>query len=91
MAWPPYESDTVMAQGDDQFTQQARQPFNVNAVAQAAALGALSDNSLEYRGTERNRDGLEQLTQGLDSLKVLYPQPCKLYSSKPGMEGLFWN
>ena len=65
--------------------QQARQPFNVNAVAQAAALGALSDNSWVSQCRKRNRDGLEQLTQGLESLGVEYiPSHANFILSKPG-------
>lgn len=47
-----------------------RQPFNINTLAQAAALKALS---LEERLKERrqqNRDGREQLYRGLDAMGI---------------------
>lgn len=43
----------------------ARQPFNVNAVALAAAVAALADTSFVQASAQRNRDGLAQLTLGL--------------------------
>jgi histidinol-phosphate aminotransferase len=49
-----------------------RQPFNVNSLAQAAAIAALDD--IEYVAESRrlNRDGLRQLEAGLDGLAVRY-------------------
>lgn len=38
-----------------------RQPFNVNSVAQAAALAALVDDEFLQRSYELNRDGLQRL------------------------------
>ncbi len=40
-----------------------RQPFNVNAVAQAAAVAALGDTEFIEEGYQLNRDGLQQLGQ----------------------------
>lgn len=45
-----------------------RQPFNVNQVAQQAALAALDDEAHLTRALEINRQGLRQLAQGLDDL-----------------------
>jgi len=45
-----------------------RQPFNVNQVAQQAALAALDDEAHLARALEINRQGLRQLAQGLDDL-----------------------
>jgi histidinol-phosphate aminotransferase len=41
--------------------QRVRQPFNVNAIAQAAALGALEDTEFPARCARENRAGLRQL------------------------------
>jgi histidinol-phosphate aminotransferase len=47
-----------------------RQPFNVNAVAQAAAIAALDDQSFVERCFAANRAGLRQLQAGCDELKL---------------------
>jgi histidinol-phosphate aminotransferase len=47
-----------------------RQPFNVNALAQAAALAALADVEYVEDSRRLNRAGLEQLAQGLSQLGV---------------------
>ena len=49
-----------------------RQPFNVNSVAQAAALAALADSNYVAESAAINRAGLAQLTQALDSMRVGY-------------------
>jgi len=43
-----------------------RPPFNVNAVAQAAALAALDDDAFIEKSRQCNRDGLIQLADGLN-------------------------
>ena len=48
----------------------ARPPFNVNSVAQAAALAALDDEGWVENCRILNRAGLEQLEQGLTRLGV---------------------
>jgi histidinol-phosphate aminotransferase len=45
-----------------------REPFNVNSVAQAAALAALDDSEHVARTRETNRQGLEQLHTGFAKL-----------------------
>ncbi|MDQ3267282.1 MAG: histidinol-phosphate transaminase, partial [Pseudomonadota bacterium] len=45
-----------------------RQPFNVNSVAQAAAVAALQDEDFVRRTCELNQAGMEQITQGLTQL-----------------------
>ena len=45
-----------------------RQPFNVNSVAQAAAVAALQDENFVRRTNELNRRGMEQIAQGLTLL-----------------------
>lgn len=45
-----------------------RQPFNVNAIAQAAALAALDDAAFAEKTARENRAGLAQLEQGCRAL-----------------------
>ncbi len=45
-----------------------RQPFNVNSVAQAAAVAALQDEAFVRQTCELNQAGMDQITQGLTRL-----------------------
>ena len=45
-----------------------RQPFNVNAIAQAGAVGALGDEAFAQRCVAANRAGLAQLERGFREL-----------------------
>jgi len=47
-----------------------RQPFNVNAIGQAAAIAALDDLEFMERCIAANRAGLRQLEAGCDALKL---------------------
>jgi histidinol-phosphate aminotransferase len=49
-----------------------RQPFNVNSLAQAAAIAALNDKDFLQKGFENNRAGYQQLTEAFDELKLAY-------------------
>ncbi len=49
-----------------------RQPFNVNSLAQAAAVAALDDDAFVAESYELNRRGLVQLCRGLETLGVDY-------------------
>ncbi|GAB4121309.1 MAG: histidinol-phosphate transaminase [Sideroxydans sp.] len=49
-----------------------RQPFNVNSVAQAAAVAALRDVSFVKKTFELNRRGMAQIAEGLDKLGLEY-------------------
>ncbi|MEQ1533421.1 MAG: histidinol-phosphate transaminase [Sideroxydans sp.] len=49
-----------------------RQPFNVNSVAQAAAVAALRDVSFVKRTFELNQRGMSQITEGLTKLGLEY-------------------
>ena len=49
-----------------------RQPFNVNSVAQAAALAALGDEDHLQRCIQRNREGMSRLVAGFDALGLSY-------------------
>lgn len=52
--------------------QKARQPFNVNAIAQAAALAALSDHGHIARTREVNREGLRFLEEAMARRGIRY-------------------
>jgi histidinol-phosphate aminotransferase len=45
-----------------------RQPFNVNSVAQAAAVAALQDENFVRQTHELNQRGMQQIKQGLNEL-----------------------
>ena len=47
-----------------------RQPFNVNSLAQAAAIAALGDQEFLQRSYEVNRAGLAKLQAGFSALKL---------------------
>jgi histidinol-phosphate aminotransferase len=49
-----------------------RQPFNVNSVAQAAAVAALADTDFVRKTNELNRRGMEQIVAGLEKLELEY-------------------
>ena len=49
-----------------------RQPFNVNSVAQAAAVAALRDVSFVKKTFELNQRGMLQITEGLTKLGLEY-------------------
>jgi histidinol-phosphate aminotransferase len=49
-----------------------RQPFNVNSVAQAAALAALDDSAHLDKARRVNADGMRQLVQGFEQLGLDY-------------------
>ena len=49
-----------------------RQPFNVNSIAQAAAVAALRDVSFVKKTFELNRHGMEQIIEGLNKLGLEY-------------------
>ncbi|MBI3903181.1 MAG: histidinol-phosphate transaminase [Nitrosomonadales bacterium] len=49
-----------------------RQPFNVNSVAQAAAVAALQDEAFVSQTNELNQRGMQQITRGLEQLGLEY-------------------
>lgn len=49
-----------------------RQPFNVNSLAQAAAIAALSDVEFLKKCYELNRAGYQQLTEAFDQMGLEY-------------------
>ena len=54
------------------YLHQVREPFNVNAMAQAAAIAALTDRDHVLRSREANRLGREQLYRGFERMGVPY-------------------
>ena len=49
-----------------------RQPFNVNSLAQAAAIAALNDKDFLAKSFAVNRDGKKQLQQGFEKLALQF-------------------
>jgi histidinol-phosphate aminotransferase len=49
-----------------------RQPFNVNSIAQAAAVAALHDMDFVQKTFELNQRGMQQITAGLTRLGLKY-------------------
>jgi histidinol-phosphate aminotransferase len=49
-----------------------RQPFNVNTMAQAAAVAALADEAFLEKSAKLNADGYHQLTSAFDALDLEY-------------------
>lgn len=58
-----YAAESVCA-----LLNRVRQPFNVNAIAQAAACAALDDREFALRSATENRAGLHQLEKGCREL-----------------------
>lgn len=53
-----------------------RQPFNVNSMAQAAAVAALGDKAFLAKSAKVNADGYKQLTQAFEELGLEYVPSC---------------
>jgi len=49
-----------------------RQPFNVNSIAQAAAIASLADDDFVARSYAVNQAGMAQITQGLTALGISF-------------------
>ncbi|MDR0934322.1 MAG: histidinol-phosphate transaminase [Burkholderiaceae bacterium] len=49
-----------------------RQPFNVNSLAQAAAIAALNDQPFLEKSAKLNADGYRQLTEAFDRMRLEY-------------------
>ena len=54
------------------YLQQVRGPFNVNSLAQAAAIASLKDDAQVEKARECNSAGLEQLYRAFDELGLRY-------------------
>jgi histidinol-phosphate aminotransferase len=62
----------VASAGVADMMNRVRQPFNVNSVAQAAAVASLNDDDFVERSYALNRAGMLQLTQAFDKLGLEY-------------------
>ena len=49
-----------------------RQPFNVNSLAQAAAIAVLNDEAYLAKSAKINADGYQQLTSAFDQMGIEY-------------------
>ncbi|MDA1190577.1 MAG: histidinol-phosphate transaminase [Candidatus Poribacteria bacterium] len=58
--------------GTLELMNRARQPFNVNSIAQAAGRAAIKDESHVHRSREVNAAGLSYLTAELDAMGLTY-------------------
>ncbi len=67
-----------------------RQPFNVNMIAQAAALAALEDAEHLEDCVRRNREGMRQLVAGFTALRLPYIESAANFVAvdvgRPGLE-----
>jgi histidinol-phosphate aminotransferase len=54
------------------YLNRIRQPFNVNHIAQTAAISALADDSFLTRSVLANKNGLIQLSKRFDKLQLSY-------------------
>lgn len=59
-------------QGLTDLLNRVRQPFNVNTLAQVAAISALSDRDFLEESYQLNRAGKQQLVQAFDALGLRY-------------------
>ncbi len=55
-----------------QLLNRVRQPFNINSIAQAAALAALDDAAHLEKSLRLNREGMEQLASGFRRLGLTF-------------------
>lgn len=63
----------ALAQADlTELMNRVRQPFNVNVLAQAAAIAALADDAFLSKSYELNRQGLQTLQSAFDRLGLEY-------------------
>jgi histidinol-phosphate aminotransferase len=60
------------SEGVADLMNRVREPFNVNSVALAAAAAALGDTEFVNASFDANRDGMQQITQGLKVLGIDY-------------------
>ncbi|MGB9735344.1 MAG: histidinol-phosphate transaminase [bacterium] len=54
------------------YIERVRQPFNVNSLAQVAALSALDDKAFVKRTLENNRAGLDYLYRKLEEMNISF-------------------
>ena len=67
------------------YLQRARHPFNVNHLAEVAALAAMDDDEHALRAREVNRQGAEYLTRELQKLDIeTWPTDANFLLAKAG-------
>jgi histidinol-phosphate aminotransferase len=67
------------------FLERARHPFNVNLLAEAAAVAALEDGEHLERTRRNNAEGVDYLTRELRALGVpVWPSEANFVLAKPG-------
>jgi histidinol-phosphate aminotransferase len=67
------------------YLERARHPFNVNRLAETAALAALGDDSHAERARRVNAEGVEYLTRELRALGVeVWPTDANFVLARPG-------
>ena len=64
-----------------------RQPFNVNTVAQAAAVAALADEDFVARSYELNLRGMQQLTERVPCARARVRAECRQLRAGEGRPG----
>ena len=70
------------------FLDRARHPFNVNVLAEAAALAALDDDEHARRTRELNRSGIEYLSGELEALGyTVWPSDANFVLVETGAPG----
>ena len=62
----------VTSTGIADLMNRVRQPFNVNSIAQAAAVASLADDEFVERTRALNQAGMVQITQGLHKLGLTF-------------------
>ncbi len=74
------------------YLNRIRQPFNVNNIAQSAAIAALADKEFLVRSVTANTNGLSQLSQGFDRLGLSYiPSSANFVSVKVTDAGVIYQ
>ncbi len=69
------------------YLERARHPFNVNLLAEAAALAALDDEEHVERTLRTNREGAEVLSRGLEALGIeVWPTDANFLLARTGAE-----
>jgi len=82
----------LMDAGVADMLNRVRQPFNVNALAQAAAIAALADADYVDKSRELNRAGLAQLAAGFAALGVVsLPSQGNFVLAKVGDAGTVYQ
>lgn len=72
LANEPIYPSVVQAVGGTRVVNRIRQPFNVNTLAQVAALAALRDEAHVQRTVEAVREGVRGVSSALDARGVRY-------------------